>query len=108
MRSLMEDEPKQIGDVENAHGLLVAVYRNVALDLSIRMRAASLAIAYEMPKLAVVAQVTENDLATLLDRRIKRLQEIEAGKLIEAKPQPTPVEVKPPMPRLADRRYRRL
>jgi hypothetical protein len=103
----MEDK-QQIGDVENAHSLLRAVYHNTALDLSVRMRAASMAIAYEMPKLMAVAQVTENDLATLLDRRIKRLQEMEAGRLIEARPQPTAVEVKPPMPRLADRRYRRL
>jgi hypothetical protein len=54
------------------------------------------------PKLAVTAQVSENDFAALLDQRIKRLQE---AKLIEHQPQ---VETKPLKPRLSDRRYRRL
>ena len=99
---------EEIGAVENAHALLVAVYRNPDIPLSVRMRAASLAIAYEMPKLAVVAQITENDFAAVLERRIQRLQEMEAGKLIEARPQPTAVEVKPPLPHTNDRRYRRI
>ena len=57
--------------------------------------------------------LTENDIATLLDRRIARLQEMENAKLIEA--QPNAVEpnenggksdarLPPPIP---DRRYRR-
>jgi len=36
---------------------------------------------FETPKLAVTAQITEQDFATLLDRRLKRLEEM---KLIEA------------------------
>jgi hypothetical protein len=57
-----------------------------------------------------VAQVTENNLATLLDRRSKRIQEMETEKLIEAKPQPVApaVEVKPPLPHVSDKRYRRI
>ena len=54
------------------------------------------------------AGVTEHDFATVLDRRIKNMERIEreraTGKVIEA----PKVEVKPPLPRLADRRYRRL
>ena len=55
------------------------------------------------------AQVTEGDFATLLDRRLKRLEEmklIEANgaKVIEAQPQP--VETKPPLARTNDRRFR--
>jgi hypothetical protein len=79
----------------------------------VRMRAAGLAIPYEVPKLAVTAMVTENDIATLLDRRIKRYEEM---KLIEAKPnkviEATPTNgekvdarLRPPVP---DRRYRRI
>jgi hypothetical protein len=64
-----------------------------------------------MPKLAVVAQVTENDIAVLLDRRIKRIQEIEAGKLLEARPQSAPdvepVDARLP-PRTSDKRFRRI
>src|SRR5262249_54886562 len=56
--------------------LLRAVYRNSGVDLSIRMRAAMACLPFESPKLAVVAQVTENDIATILDRRIARYQQM--------------------------------
>jgi len=86
---------------------LKAVYMNADLPLSVRMRAAIELLPFTHPKLAVVAQVSENDLATLLDRRLKRIEQMEM-KVIEAKPTPQPqVEVKAPLPRLADRRYRR-
>ena len=113
MRSLIEDEAKrEIGVVENAHALLREVYRNPALDLPIRMRAAALAIAYEMPKLAVVAQVSESDFASLLDRRIENLKRIEEnranGKMLDG----TSVnggeaDARLP-PRLPDRPFRRI
>jgi hypothetical protein len=110
MRSLIDDEvpkPKPL-EIEmppdgTSLDLLKAVYRNPSLALSIRMRAAIAALPFESPKLAVTAQVSEQDFATLLDQRLAR---IEAMKTVEARPQPA--EVKPPMPRLADRRYRRL
>jgi hypothetical protein len=91
--------------------LLRAVYRNTALDLSVRMRAAQIAINFECPKLAVVAQITEQDFAVLLDRRLENMRRLEQapanGKAIEAVPSPA-VEVKPQMPRVADRRFRRI
>jgi hypothetical protein len=99
---------------------LTAVYMNADLPLSVRMRAAIELLPFTHPKLAVVAQVTENDLATLLDRRIKRYEEM---KLIEAmngnqqtqiidqptieQPQPQ-IETPRPKPTTNDRRYRRL
>ena len=66
------------------------------------MRAAIAALPFESPKLAVTAMVSEQDFATLLDQRLKRMEAMRAD---EAKAQP--VEVKSPMPRLADCRYRR-
>jgi hypothetical protein len=81
---------------------LKAVYMNADLPLSVRMRAAIEVLPFTHPKLAVTAQVSENDFAALLDQRIKRLQE---AKLIEHQPE---VETKPIKPRLSDRRYRRL
>jgi hypothetical protein len=81
---------------------LTAVYMDAKLPLSVRMRAAIELLPFTHPKLAVVAQVTENDIATLLDRRLKRIQQMEM-KVIEAKPQT--IDVKPPLPRL---KYRRL
>ena len=71
--------------------LLRAVYRNSSLPLTTRMRAAIAALPFETPKLAVTATVSENDFATLLDRRLKRIEEMKA-KAIETTPQ---VEVKP-------------
>ena len=83
---------------------LQEVYCNDQLPLITRMRAAIAALPFESPKLAVTAMVSEQDFATLLDRRLKRIEEIKA-KAIEGKPQ---VEAKSALPQLADRRYRRL
>src|SRR6266403_1042308 len=51
--------------------------------LSVRMRAAIELLPYSHPKLAVTAVVSEQDFATLLDRRLARIAET---KLIEAQP----------------------
>jgi hypothetical protein len=61
------------------------VDRNAELPLSVRMRAAIELLPYSHPKLAVTAMVTENDIATLLDRRIKRYEAMNNGNLIEQK-----------------------
>ena len=100
---------------------LKAVYMNADLPLSVRMRAAIELLPFTHPKLAVTAVVSEQDFATVLDRRLKRIEEM---KLLEKKtingdavfsemtiePEPQPV---PPMPaplnRIYDkRRYRRI
>jgi hypothetical protein len=90
---------RQIKEIDPL-AFLKEVYMNTDLPLSVRMRAAIEVLPFTHPKLAVTAQVTENDLAVLLDQRIKRYQEM---KMIEHQPQPA-VE-KPPT---ADRRFRRL
>jgi hypothetical protein len=114
----MEYPDEVIDNPENAHALLRAVYQNPEVPLSVRMRAAMACLPFETPKLAVTAQITEQDFATLLDRRLKRLEEL---KLIEAngakiseaqpingEPQRQPhVETKPPLARTNDRRFRR-
>ena len=105
----MEYLDEVIDNPENAHALLKAVYQNPEVPLSVRMRAAMACLPFEIPKLAVTAQITEQDFATLLDRRLKRLEEIKlveanGAKAIDAKPQ---VETKPPPARTTDRRFRR-
>jgi len=118
-----QEKPKEIeiGPYTDPKEFLQKVMAAVQLPLSQRMRAAIELLPVTHPKLAVVAQVTENDIATLLDRRIKRLQEMEMG-VIEAKPingnpHPQPhidhtteqtIETPKPLPRTSDRRYRRL
>ena len=100
---------------------LKAVYMNADLPLSVRMRAAIELLPFTHPKLAVTAVVSEQDFATVLDRRLKRIEQM---KLLEKKtingdavfsemtiePEPQPV---PPMPaplnRIYDKRgYRRI
>ena len=48
---------------------LQMIYCDNELPLPVRMRAAMAAIPFETPKLAVTAVVTEQDFATLLDRK---------------------------------------
>jgi hypothetical protein len=43
------------------------------------MRAAIAALPFELPKLAVTAVVTEQNFAEVLDQRLKRMAELEAG-----------------------------
>ena len=91
MRSLIEDESsKKSQEIEIPNDgisldLLRAVYRNQSLALTTRMRAAIAALPHEVPKLAVTAVVADNDVATLLDRRLKRIEEMKAN-AIEATP----------------------
>src|SRR6516225_1865152 len=79
--------------------LLQAIYRSNEQPLHTRMRAAGMAIPYESPKLIATAIVNEGSFAELLDRRIKRMQEM---KIIEAEPT-AQTDAKPPFPRLPDR-----
>src|SRR6516162_6176107 len=113
------DEPQRLK--LDALRYLQMIYRDPQLSTAVRMRAAGLAIPYEVPKLAVTAVVSEQDFATVLDRRLKRIEEM---KLLENKvvnggttitdrtidPGPTPA---PPMPAPLNRiynkrRYRRI
>jgi hypothetical protein len=100
---------ERIDAAENAHALLKAVYQNPEVPLPVRMRAAIACLPFEVPKLAVTAMVTEQDFATLLDRRIKRYEAMNNGNLIEQKIINQPqIDTSKPLPRLADRRFRRM
>jgi hypothetical protein len=110
------NEALDLGPNASALDLLQAIYRNSGQELHTRMRAAMAAIAYETPKLAVTAVVQENDIATALDRRIARLNEM---KLVEpngepvitqpiAEPMPTSIPTLPsPLSRIYTNRFRR-
>jgi hypothetical protein len=118
MREKKPPENVEIGPNDLSIDLLRAIYRCNHLPLPTRMRAAIAAIQFETPKLAVTAQVTENDIATLLDRRIahyQRMQVLEAPpnsepSIIEpiAEPPPTPTPILPsPLSRIYSNRFRR-
>jgi hypothetical protein len=85
---------------------LKAVYMNADLPLSVRMRAAIAALPFELPKLAVTAVVSDQNFAEALERRLRNMKRISNGngRIIDV-PQ---VETKPQMPRVADRRFRRI
>jgi hypothetical protein len=88
--------------------LLQAIYRNPEMPLHTRMRAASMCLPHEHPRLGITFQTTnETDFARLLDERIARHQ----SKVIEPpqiEHQPHAVEVRPALARTGDRRFRRL
>src|SRR5262245_24834501 len=96
----MEEQEMEAETLEpvNALQLLQSVYRNPTVGITTRMRAAMACLPFEVPKLAVTALIDgERDFAAILDRRIKRFEEMQNGKLIEARPT-EPVEVKAPTP----------
>ena len=68
------DEPERLK--LDALRYLQMIYRDPQLSTAVRMRAAGLALPFESPKLAVTAVVSEQDFATVLDRRLKRIEEM--------------------------------
>jgi hypothetical protein len=119
--NLFEDKKQQEIEIP-ADGmsldLLRAVYRNNQLPLTTRMRAAIAALPFEVPKLAVTAVVSEQDFATVLDRRLKRIEEMKLleNKVVSGEPviidraiDPEPQPAPPPLNRIYDKRgYRRI
>src|SRR5262245_36315817 len=99
---------------------LQMIYRDPQLSTAVRMRAAGLALPFESPKLAVTAVVSEQDFATVLDRRLKRIEQVKLPEkktingnavvsemTIDPEPQPAP-PMPAPLNRIYDkRRYRR-
>jgi hypothetical protein len=93
----------------DAYTYLRQIWNDYLQPTHIRLRAAAIGIEFERPRLQVSAQISNTDFATLLDQRIKRYEEM---KFIEHQPQtahkPPAVDVKPTLPRVPDRRYRRI
>ena len=115
----LKPENVEIGPTDLSIDLLRAVYRNNALYLHIRMRAAISALKHEVPALIATAIVEEGSFAELLDKRLKKISEM---KLIESKPingtvtetqpifQPEPQPSPPlsnPLSRIYSNRFRR-
>jgi hypothetical protein len=77
------------------------------------MRAAIACLQHETPKLGVSVLVNEQSFAEILDRRLAHMAQLENGKS-----QPPPqidqtidqpqIETPRPLPRVADRRFRRM
>ena len=107
---LLVEDPIGVGSDAKAHDVLVAIYRNPKMPLHMRMRAAIAAIPFESPKLAVTAVVTDESLAVKLDRawtRTRRAKIIDARPIDPPKKEPPKIEIKPHLPHVPDKRYRR-
>jgi hypothetical protein len=89
---------------EDALGFLQGVYRNRATPLSIRMRAAALALEFERPKLAVTANLTGEDFGEALERARKRVDGGPPQPLLAQPATQTDLSAKP---MVSDRRFRR-
>jgi hypothetical protein len=77
---VMEYQDPEAPVGETALGLLQAVYRDKRVPLPTRMRAATIAVAYETPKLCATAIMRdENAFAGALERAIQRSA---AGKVV--------------------------
>jgi hypothetical protein len=92
---------------------LRSVYQNPLQPDNVRMRAAAIAIEYELPRLAVTATIERGDFAVRLDQAFERSRmAIEAKPMIEANvSSDVPSETKRPSngvkPMIPDRRFRR-
>jgi hypothetical protein len=65
---------------------LQAIYRSATQPMARRLKAASIAIQYESPKLAVTAVVTDDSLAARLNRAIERSAKVIELRAIEHQP----------------------
>jgi hypothetical protein len=78
---------------------LRSVYQNPLQPDNVRMRAAAIAIEYELPRLAVTATIEAGDFANRLDQAVERSRKV---LMIEAKPTEANASTKADIP--SDRR----
>ena len=88
-----------------AHDYLREVYQDPRLPTHLRMRAALEALLFERPKLAVQAILAGQDIAALLDERLKRIaQERSEQTNSVAVTEPPPPQVPSPLSQVRGRR----
>jgi hypothetical protein len=84
---LMEYRDPDAPDGETALGLLQAIYKSPQMPLPTRMRAASLTLPFEQPKLSAVAYLADaQGFAAQLDRAIERSGKRTEMRVIEHQP----------------------
>ena len=81
-----------------------ALYRCRSLSWRERWHIGKHILQFESPKLGVTGVVNEQDFAAILDRRLRRM-EASTG---NPHPQPQTTETPKVLPRIADRRFRRM
>jgi len=118
-RAPEQDDPLKLDDKALSLDGLQAIYRNPGLPLTTRMRAMIAAIPFESPKLIATAVMNEGSFADLLDRRLKRIEQMKlenktingnatvTERTIEPEPRPSP-PMPAPLNRLYSSRFRRI
>jgi hypothetical protein len=104
------DEAIELEPNGTSLNLLQAIYRNSALPLMTRMRAAIASIQFAHPKLQVTATIEAGDFADQLDRAVERSRRvlmIEEATTVKAIEEDKPTTDARLRPSVADRRYRR-
>src|SRR6516225_10122060 len=87
LADLVDDDSITLPPGANPLEFLQAIYRSPDQPMARRLKAASIAIGYESPKLAVTAVVDGSDsLAARLGRAIERSARVEAYRLTQAAP----------------------
>jgi len=99
---------------------LQTIYMNDELPLLTRVRVAIACLPFESPKLIATAVMNEGSFAELLDRRLKRIEEMKlvenktingnatvTDRTIEPEPKPSP-PMPAPLNRLYSSRFRRI
>src|SRR4030095_1098174 len=83
-------EEKGVIEEEGVNSLkfLRTIYRTPEVPLPVRMKAAAIAIEYELPRLAVTASIHGGDFADQLERALKQSSQI-LKRWLKANPQQT-------------------
>jgi hypothetical protein len=103
-----KDEEEVISFNGSALDYLQSVYRDPTREPYVRMRAAIAAIPFESPKLHATATVQLGlDFASKLERAIQRSANVRLVASAPVRSDPPPVEIKPHLPTVPDKRYRR-
>ena len=107
-------------NADRALEFLQAIYMNDELPLLTRVRVAIACLPFESPKLIATAVMNEGSFAELLDRRLKRIEEMKllenktingnatvSNRTIEPEPKSSP-PMPAPLNRLYSSRFRRI
>src|SRR5215831_15319386 len=89
-----EDQQTERTDVQpwiDALGYLKSVYNDPMQSTAARMKAASIAIEYERPRLAVTASIESKDFAALLDKARQRIANLDQPREIVENPPTKPI-----------------
>jgi hypothetical protein len=105
----LQEKPREIEIGPNGMSidLLRAVYRNPSIPLPVRIRCAVAALPHEVPASKWRPRSMSNHSLRLLEARIKKFEAMNGQTKTQVIDHPQ-IEAPKPLPRIADRRFRRM